>query len=332
MRLFSLWRCGFGALVGSGAVVAFGAAAAASVPAYVSVGSFSLPSGSSAFDVLGDGRVVAVDENGVVLRQGAVNNSAFAPIGSLPAGTVPSFGAGFVRVSPDGSRLAVGDNGAANRVYVVQTASLSTGGPSPVQTISVPSFDGAWTSPTTMYVNGSPSFGTSPSLWRVDITSGTATAVVGGIGDGSGGVAASGGANARVYTAIGFDLTGLRTGEVRSFDLATLNAASAAAPFGAGALAVQANTASSLALDGLGDLIVAGGGGVSVFDLSTSQRYDLPGLSASGFYSATFDNATGEILVRDFGATAVLRYGVPAPGWMGVAVGVGFVTVRRRRR
>jgi hypothetical protein len=306
--------------------------AGASVPAYLPTGAFSLPSAASVFDIGADGRAVVVDESGTILRESFPYASSYAAIGHMPGGLVPSFGAGFARLSPDGLHLAVGDNGTVNQMWVVPMGSLSPGGMTAVQTINVPNYDGAWTSSGRLYVNGSPSFGTSPSLYRVDITTGAGAAVVSGIGDGSGGVAARAG---RVYTAIGYDAApgGPSSGITRSFDVAVLDGAGASVAFSTGAFAAQANSGSSLAFDNGGNLIIAGAGGVAVFDLATSQRYDLPGLSALGFYSATWDGFTGEILVRDYGSTTVLHYGVvPAPGVFGLLACSGVLSLRRRRR
>ena len=298
------------------------------IPAYSPAGSFSLPTGGSAFDIGGDGRAWVVREDGAIARQDVVGGSAYSPVGSLPGGLVPGFGAGFVRVSPDGARLAIGDNGTVNQMWVVPTGSLSTAGATTPQTIGVANFDGAWTGNDTLYVNGSPSFGSPPSLFRVGVTGATVAAVVTSIGDGSGGVASRGG---RVYTAIGYDVAGVLDGQVRSFDLATLDAAALPVVFSTGLLATQASTGNSLAFDAAGNLIEAGFGGVAVVDLVTQQRYDLPGLGAFGFYTATFNAATGEILVRDFGSASVLRYAVPGPGGAGVLVVAGVLAMRRRR-
>jgi len=307
-------------------VLGWAGAAVASIPPYSVVGTFLLPTGGSVFDAGADGRLFAVDESGHVLRQNTVNGSAWTPLGSLSAGSLPSFGPGFVHPSPDGTRLAIGDNGNADHVLIVQVSALNTAIPTTPQGIAVPNFDGAWTASGQMYINGGP-FG-SPSLWRVDVTAGTAAAVVTGLGDASGGVAARAG---RVYTGIGLDLSGARTGEVRSFDLGSLNSAPSPVTFFTGLLAATANSASALAFDAAGNLIIAGSGGVAVFELSTSQRYDLPRLSPSGFYSAVFDNATGEILVRDFGSPTVERFAVPSPGVLLVGVFGAALSGRRKR-
>ena len=314
--------------IGVAAVLVGAASALAAPPAYVGAGSYQLPSGSSVFDAAADGRLICVTESGVIVRQSAINGGAYTPLGSLPAGTVPGFGPGFLHISPNGAQLAVGDNGTANHLFVVPTASLSTGGPTTPQTINVPNFDGAWTDNTTMYINGSPDFSTPPSLFRVNITTGVSTPAVSNIGNGSGGVAARSG---RVFTAIGYDAAGLLDGQVRSFDLATLGGAVSPVAFSTGLLATQASTGNSLAFDTGGNLIEAGFGGVSVIDLSTSHIYNLPGLSPTGFYAASYNAFTSEILVRDFGSATVLRFGVPAPAGAALLGFAGIFAARRRR-
>ncbi len=303
----------------------------AAPPAYVGFGSYALPTVPSVFDVSPDGRLICITETGAIVHQNAVNiggGGAYAPLGSLPAGSVPNFGAGFLRISPDGTRCAIGDNGAANRVHVLSISALSVSGPTTPVTISVPNFDAAWGEFSTLYVNGSPSFGVAPSLYQVETSTGSWTDVVTHIGDGSGGVAVRG---ARVYTAIGFDAAGILTGQVRSFSLSSSAGSPPPVAFSTGLLAAQASTGNSLAFDATGDLIEAGFGGVSVIDLSTSQIYNLPGLSPTGFYSAAFNAFTSEILVRDFGSPTVLRYGIPAPASATLLGLAGILAVRRRR-
>ena len=307
----------------------------AAPPSYVGAGSYLLPSGSSAFNDEADGRLVCITETGAIVRQSAVNVggvAAYSPLGSLPAGAVPSFGAGFLKISPDGSRFAIGDNNSASQVHFVQVALLNTSGPTVPQTINVANFDGAWADNATFYVNGSPNFGTAPSLYRVNITTSAVAAVVSNIGDASGGVATRSG---RVYTAIGYDVGGLLDGQVRSFDITTLNAAASAVAFSTGTITTQANTGNSLDFDAAGNIIEAGFGGVTIVDLATAQRYDLPGLSPAGFYSAMYNNFTGEILVRDFAFGAdprlVLRYAVPTPATTTLLGLSGILAARRRR-
>lgn len=309
-------------------VAAGNQAADAAPPAYVGAGSFLLPTPSSVFDDAADGRLVVASETGTILRQNTANGTGYTTLGSLPAGSVPSYGAGFLRISPEGGRIAVGDNGAVGQIHVISLAALTTSGPITPTTIGIPNFDAAWDSFGTLLVNGSPSFGVAPSLRLADASTGSWTNLVSQIGDGSGGVALN---NGRVYTAIGYDAAGLRDGEVRSFALSSFAGSPPVVPFSTGLFAAQANTGNTLAFDSAGNLIEAGFGGVAVVDLSTSQHYDLPGLSSTGFYSAIYNDFTHEILVRDFGSQTVLRYAVPAPASIALLGLTGIFAARRRR-
>jgi hypothetical protein len=319
-------RPGVGAAL---AVLGLTPIAGASIPAYSSVGAFSLPSTSSVFDVAADGRVLALTESGAIQRQAFPGASTYTPLGSIPGGLIPSYGPGFVKISPDGAHLAIGDNGSANQMWIVPTAGLTTAGPTPVQTIGVSNFDAAWSTAGRLYVSGFA--GSAPGLFRIDITPSAVTTVVSNIGDGSGGVAVRAG---RIYTSIGYDPAPgePNKGLTRSFGQAALDGANSPVAFSTGTFAAQANSGSSLGFDTGGNLILAGDGGVSVFDLATSQRYDLPGLSAGGFYSAVFDGVAGEILVRSYGSDTVVRYGiVPGPAAAGL-MAVGLAAMGRRRR
>ena len=74
-------------------------------------GSFNLPA-SGVFDVLGDGRLVTlVGAN--VYAESEVGSRSFSSLGMLPDADIGSYGAAFLRVSPDGERIAVGNNGGA---------------------------------------------------------------------------------------------------------------------------------------------------------------------------------------------------------------------------
>lgn len=315
-------------MVGVAAGLSLVGLAAAAVPNYQLVGQFAKPAG--AWDVRPDGRLVALAGTTVVV-QTAVNGPSYAPVGSVPAGSVNLAGGGasFVALSPDGSTLAFGDNvfSAAGRTHLLSTAALTVAGPTPTASVVAPNYDAKWASNSTLYVAGAG--GPTPVVTRV--TAGptpTATTVIDQIGDGSGGVALRG---ARLYTAIGYDSSFVTDGTIRSFDLTALGAAASPVAFSTGQLHGQILSAASLDFDGLGNLIVGGFGSLAVVDLQTMQRVDLAPVGASGFYGGRFNAATGEILVTDFTDGRVFRYAVPAPGGAAVAA-VGLATLARRRR
>lgn len=307
---------------------AMSCSANAAIPNYVQVGSFPIPSSSFVFDALPDGRLIGVSATGQILRQTAVNGAAYTLVGTLPSGAVPSFGAGFAKLSPSGSRLAVGDNGAGNSICIVPLDALSIVPPTTVSTVSVFNYQAEWADDDTLYVSGSPTFGVPTSLYRARVSTGTSVEVVNQIGDGSGGVAVSAGT---VYTAVGFDVSGVHDGQIRGFSASALAVAASPVAFSSSTLVGQLNTGATLDVDAQGNLIVAGGGGVGLLDPATGSTYVLPGLSPTGFYSAIFSSSGSEILVQDFGSSTVLRFAIPSPGGAALMLACGVLATRRRR-
>lgn len=357
MRMSSNRAAGFAA-VGCGVVVGLGAAvAAAGLPPYTLVGSYALPMGLPGdfnqvqVEVLADGRLMGMASDGRILVQSAVNAGTYEQAGSVDSaifnGAFGNFGASFVSVSPDGSRLAIGDNGAFNRVHFVNFASLAPASTSPTTFAAAPNFDGAWADGSTMYVSG---FGTVAGMWRVDAAGLTATQVVGNATGGPGGVAIREG---RVFTGDGFNTGdgGAPTGNVRAFDLAALTGAASSVGFGTGTLVADALSASPVRFDSLGNLLVGGGdffagsndfGYGAVIDADAIAAALLGGplapdaaelrLSPAGgsaFYGMEFNEFTGEVLV--FADGVAYRYAVPAPASAAVMVCGLFVAQRRRR-
>ena len=324
--------------------------ARAGLPPYSFVGSYSLPAGGGAIDVLPDGRLIALQGDGSVLVQSGVHSGTYQLLGSVGSaifdGPFGNFGASFVSVSPDGSRLAIGDNGAFNRVHIVELAALTPMGTTPTLPIDAPNYDGAWLDGSTMFVSG---FGASAGAWRVDVAAQAATQVMHNNTGGSGGIAIRGG---RVFVGDGFNTSagGEPTGNVRAFDLASLAGASVA--FESGVLVADALSASPVRFDNLGNMLVGGGdffagsndfGYAAVIDAGAIAAAISGGplapdaselrLSPAGgfaYYNIEFNDATGELLV--FGDGVAYRYTVPAPGAAGVTVLGGLAAARRRRR
>ncbi|MFM9956992.1 MAG: hypothetical protein ACKVZJ_02870 [Phycisphaerales bacterium] len=322
----------------------------AAVPAYGLVGSFELPLGAGAFDVAPDGRVVAI-RGGEIFTQDAPSASAFTKAGSVPGSLINAFGASFLRVSPGGGRIAVGDgnSGGAASVLLVDVASLNPSADSPVAPVVSANYDAAWASEGTLLVTGA-NFGIGSFVNRVSVDTLSSATVLTGVGDGSGGVALRGG---RAFVGAGFDLTpgaGVETGDIRAFDAAVLLSTATPIDFGsAGTLAARALSGAFLAFDGVGSLIVGGGdffgesGFASVIDgaaidaalaggpFATSANGVTLAPAGSQFYSTTFNALTNEVLVRAFGDDTVFRYAVPAPSVMIMALFGGVFAHRRRR-
>lgn len=316
----------------------------ASVPSYTLVGSFTTPSGLS-WDIGPDGRVVGVLSDGQIVRQSMANGSTFAGIGavdgSIFAGPFGNFGAGFVRVSPSGQTIAIGDNEAQGRVHFVQAASLASGTVSATTFITAPNFSAAWAGDNTLMVAGG--FASS-RVSRLNVGAGTATSVISGP-DASGGVAIRGG---RLFTGEGFSLGDpALTGNVRAFDLAGLLSATTATSFSTGTLVADALSGGSLGFDGAGNLLV--GGGQSGGDFGYAAVIDAGAIAAaiagsgpapdaselrlspagSAFYGIRYNPVTDEVLVSSGGT--VYRYAVPAPTGAAVLALGGVVAMRRRR-
>lgn len=325
-------------LAAGGAVGGAAHEARAAIPAYTLVGSFALP--ADAWDVLPDGRVVRIVGDALSVQSGP-NTSTYEPLGSIPPGLVGSFGASFLRASPSGGLLAIGDNRfsfsgpVTQRVLLVNAGELNTAGPAPVRTVDAPNSDAAWRDDDTLYVSG---VGASSLLTRIDVPGAagepiSATTVVTDIGQFSGGVAISG---PRLFTGVGADFALPITGEIRSFELSALDAASASAAFSTGAFQTRALSAASLGFDAAGNLLVGGGdfasggerGFALVIDLSTGARLALAP-AGEQFYGVRFNPATQELLVTA-GGTAY-RYAVPGPSAAGLLALGGLLAARRRR-
>lgn len=336
------------------------APAHAGVPPYSLVGSYQLPVGATTFDVMPDGRLVAL-RGGEILTQDGVNSGSFSALGSVdPAifdGLFGNFGASFVSLSPDGSTLAIGDNNALNRVHLLDFAAL--GGDPLVLTHTtivggVANDQAHWVNGSTLMVTGG-LFGSPASVTRITaptLTSITVAQVISNIDGASGGVTSDG---TYLYTSNGFASATATstTGEVRVFLLTDL-LGSAATPIdfeASGIPVAHALSASSLGFDALGNMLIGGGdflgeqGFVSVVDQSAiavaliggpiapdSAELRLTPAGATDFYNVRFNDFTQEILITAFGSSAVYRYAVPAPGvGVGLLMGGGLFALRRRR-
>lgn len=345
----SLWltRSGLTASCVLSAAFAAPPTALAVVPAYSLVGQFALPGG--AWDIANDGTIVSVRSTGEIVRQVAPNGASYSPIGSIDPTILPSFGASFLSISPNGSAIAIGDNNKLNRVHLVSSASLSTSAPSPTTFITAPNAGATWSGESTLYVSGSASFSTPALVSRLDLATSSATTVISGAGS-PGGVAIR---NGHLYTADGFNTTsgGQPTGNVRAFDLAALSTATSSSPFTSGTLVADALSGSPLGFDPLGNLLVGGGdffagsndfGYAAVVDgdailaallggptAPDSSELRLSPAGSNAFYGIRFNTFTNELLVTASGIA--YRYAIPAPSSVALLSLTGVFAYRRRR-
>lgn len=335
-------------------------AAALSVHSYGPQGSFLIP--GNTFDALPDGRLIVSSGNSVFLESAARSRS-FSLLGTLntAGGSVSGFGASFISVSPDGSKVAVGDNnfGAAAKVAVFDVAN-----PGATQWFSVPNFSAAWRNSSELFVSGG-----ADSIYRLDLGSSSIQTVLGNIGGASGGIAFD--AQGNLYTANGFDFDATpgtpETGWIKAYSAAQVDAAlTTLTPLdftSQGILVADLLSGSPLEFDNAGNLLVGGGdffGGVNdqdfvalvqaslvqqtllggpiitSADLVHVHRLDPDTTSSFNFYSVVYNAATNEVLVKDFVGPVHSFAPVPEPlaaslAGMGL-LGLSMTLTSRRRR
>lgn len=289
---------------------------------------FALPAG--AYDTLPDGRLLAIDGLGAVSMQTSLNSSTYTPVGSVGQINADAFWPTFVSVSPDASRIAVGNNefNASNAVLLFDLAEALAGSAQPLASIASPSFAAAWGDNDTLYVSGAESTTFATGVYRLDVSAETATPVIAPAGAFSGGVAARAGS---LYAGEG------DTGEVFAFDLATLADATSAIAIDSGTPVAAHSSANSIDFDVFGNLILAGGvfdfgtgaisGSAVVIDPVTQQRQELAPAGTGTFYGAYFNHATNQLVVTADGTAYV--YAVPAPA---SALALALLALPRRSR
>lgn len=231
---------------------------------------FSIPAtvmegGAEVMNLTPDGRVVTVDNTGVVNLETELGSGQFQTLGELPGGDFSTFGPAFVAVSPDASLLAVGNNGGSSfdnpQVGVFELSDIQDG-----RWLSSLHFSGTWWSNQYLLLS-SGVFGQPSTVEVLDTQSALAdapsrTQVVQGIGGASGAVMLD--AQENLWTANGFQTSGpSRSGAVhrvaREEWQEAFNEARPAVNFESEATPVaRALSASSLALDTQGNLWVGG--------------------------------------------------------------------------
>ena len=284
---------------------------------------FQLP--NAAFDVLPDGRILAIDADGSVLQQHDINGETFFVAGSVGQLNAAGFNPSFVSISPDGQTVAVGNNefNPSNAVSIFDAATLtSPGTPAPTATINTPNFKADWADNSTLFVTGADSASFAAVVNRLDIAGATSETYISPAGVFSGGVAVDG------TTLLVGDGD---SGEVRAFD----TAASPTLPlaFTQGDLVTAATSASDI--DTLGDLLLIAGavfggqGNATVFDRATGLSTTLAPAGPDAFYGGYFNPATNQLVVTANG-TAYVYDIIPAPATIALAP-LALLATRRRR-
>ncbi len=285
--------------------------------------SFELPDG--AFDLLPDGRLLAIDANGSVLQQDGIHGETYSVAGAIGPVNAAGFSPSFVAISPDGQTVAVGNNefNAANAVSIFAAAELTgPGTPTPTATITTPNFKADWADNSTLFVSGADSSTFTPTVNRLDITAATAETVISPAGVFSGGLAVHG------TTLLVGDGD---SGDVRAFD--TANFPAFPVSFLAGDLVASSTSASSI--DTLGDLLLVAGaafggqGNATVFDRATGLSTTLAPAGPDAFYGGYFNHATNQLVVTANGTGFVYDI-IPAPATLALAP-AALLAARRRR-
>lgn len=342
-------------------LTALASARADAFSAYALDRSFQLPAGASSFDVLADGRVIAVVDAQVYVESG-VASGAFSALGTLPGADVAPgpFATAFVRVSPDGARFAVGNNGGSGfgnyQVGVFDVAGL--GG----SWHAAEHFNAAWIDNRFLALTAG-AFGEPAAVVALDTASPPAspesTTLVANIGGSPAGIAFD--ALGNLYTGNGFDAAGpSQTGWVKGFNAAAWQAVlSGGAPLdfeATGQLIVDTLSAGSLGFDGEGNLHVGGGdffgggdygfaallkaddvlaalGGGAPIDVNSplqARKLDPDPVASANLYDVNYNAVTGELYLRD--GHTVYSFSVPEPETVFILAACGLFAAGRSGR
>lgn len=251
---------------------------------YAQAGSFTLPAGAAMFDALLDGRLITLSGSTIYVET-TPGSGTFASAGNLAGADFPSFGAAFLRVSPDGTRFAVGNNGGASfsnfKIGVFDVSHLAGGW------FSAAHYDAAWIDNVRLAITagdlGSPAYVTILDTNSPIPVSPDNRTVIAGIGGASAGVAIDSSRN--LFTGNGFEGNGPSgTGAIKAFAQSQWEAAYAAnTPLSfetQGILVADVLSASPLDFDAEGNLLVGGG------DFSQSDETDFVAVVRSSAIAA----------------------------------------------
>ncbi len=306
---------------------------------YALDGSIELPTGAGPFDTLADGRIVTIVAADIMVENVA-GSGTFGLLGVLPNADISGFGASFLRVSPNGGQIAVGNNGGASgvdfEVGVFDSATLAG------QWLRAASFDATWLDEVSIALSAgdfSTGIVTMLDTTSVDTANPINPTAVSNIGGASGGVAFDGLGN--LYTGNGFMAAGPSgTGVVKAFSMSDwTNATGTATPLNfemSGLEIVDVLSASSLGYDAEGNLHVAGGdfdlpkvdfvalvrsnvvasalaglGAADISDASQVRRLDPDNIDNFNFYSVCYNASLRRLHIRSAGSTTVFTYNDP---------------------
>ena len=327
---------------------------------------FGAGSFSTVGDALADGRLIAVTGLTIFLET-SVGSGVFDAVATIDSTTVGGgTDPGFVRVSPDGTKIALGA-GFGKPLMVIDT-SVITGGGNPVlntfntSVFAVSHFSAAWTNDSSRLAIAAGSFGSPAFVDLLDITSPTAspsvTRLVDGLQGASGGVGFD--ASGNLFVGNGFaNGTASDTGAIHMFGAGLLGGSIPLDFEGDGVFVTDMLSANGLTFDAVGNLFVGGGdffgsgdggyagivsnqalqdladgllvGGIDSLDEMLVRRLDPAG-TGSESYSIIFNEATGELILSD-GATWYRTIPAPASSFVFAALlGIRRAVKSRRGR
>ena len=256
---------------------------------YVAQTGFDFPDPAGPADVLSNGRIIVLSGT-TVFRETASGSHTFASLGSLPDADFNEFGATFLQISPDGTHIAVGNNGGATfdhfQVGVFAFPAL-TG-----TWFDANSFLAAWINNRFVALTagefGSPAIVTALDTHSSDPAHPSNRTIIANIGGASGGIAFD--SHKNLFTGNGFATTGpSSTGTVKAFRHADWRAAFTGTPLdfeADGTEIVTTLAAAPLQFDRSNNLFVGGsnffGGGDTNFAAFVSHAAVRSALQGNG--------------------------------------------------
>jgi len=226
---------------------------------------FVLPAGAGPIDVTPDGRVVTLVGADVYVET-EVQSRVFELLGALPGTEIPDFGAAFLRVSPDGTRIAVGNNRLSPdfKVGVFDVPLQPIGTLTGVWYVAN-HYEAEWYDDVNLALtafSGNVSVVTMLDTTSADAQNPTNPTVIGNIDGASGGVAFD--AQGNLYTGNGFQFGPPdKTGQIKAFSFNEWSAALASqTPIdfeSSGTIIIDLLSAGSLGFDAAGNMHVGGG-------------------------------------------------------------------------